>query len=90
MGIEENYQDLANAIIIQAVNDYIRVLKHGSGIRVGPSRILVTKEELDNFFYGNWFMMLTTMDPNVIVKGIESHVAHGGGLRKGWTHKYTE
>lgn len=60
----ENYQDLANAIIVSTCKDY----KQGK----------LSDESFRRFCYGAWFGTLTSISPDVIYKGMkkerEEHV----------------
>lgn len=86
---EDNYYDLANAIIIQAANDYMRVLRRGSGMMIFDctGRYFVDREELERFFYGSWFGVLTTADPDILVNAFKRHAFSGKKLRRAQTHK---
>ena len=61
MNLDENYLDLANAIVIQAVEDYtealrtIRVSKSKKKIEMAKKR----KEECEKFFRTEWFFELS-------------------------------
>ena len=61
MNLDENYLDLANAIVIQAVEDYtesmrtIRVSKSKTKIEMAKKR----KEECEKFFRTEWFFELS-------------------------------
>jgi hypothetical protein len=65
------YQELANAIIVQACEDY----------RILSSKDLVfskslydprcSKKEIEQFFKSQWFMILTDLDPQVILKKLK-------------------
>ena len=57
---------LANAIVEQAVKDYRQALKD---IR-RTSKAVAAREsirELEKFFHSDWFEMLTTIDPDVLI-----------------------
>lgn len=85
---EDNYHDLANAIIIQAANDYMRVLRKGSGMMIDSTgRKFVDRKELEKFFYGSWFGVLTTADPDILVNAFKRHALSGKKLRRAQTHK---
>lgn len=54
----EPYQDLANAIIYTAANDYRVALKcNNKKLRV----------EVESFFYSNWYALLTNVEPDRIL-----------------------
>lgn len=57
------YENLANAIIMQAVKEYRRTRHEG------------TRLELENFFRSEWFKVLTTADGNYIIKMLRKEQA---------------
>ena len=68
---EDNYQALANAIILQAVKDfrpaYRRLLKHPDD-KAAASRV----KEITEFFCSEYFCLLTDLDgPRLLKKIIE-------------------
>lgn len=62
--IDKNYENLANAIVVQAANDY-RSLLGGS-----PPTLEVNIEETENFFKSDWYRMLTKVDGNKLMTTI--------------------
>lgn len=54
---------LANAIIMQAVSDYRRLWNF--------QKTDYAKRELIEFFYSEWFMVLTTIDPDWLIEVLE-------------------
>jgi len=74
--LQENWEDLANAIIISAVKDYAnayrRVLRH-------PDNESVQQEvkELEQFFFGEWYAKLTDIDPHYLLDRIKKEVENG-------------
>lgn len=69
----ECYENLANAIVEQAVKDYIRarrVLKKNKD-SIDAKRI--EKESL-NFFHSNWFNALTDINSDILIKKINEEV----------------
>lgn len=60
--IKTGYENLANAIVAQACDDYRRLQR---GKRV-PDK--VTKEECEKFFLSQWFESLTQVDGKKILK----------------------
>ena len=82
----QNYQELANAIIIQASHDYIvyyRVLKKLKLVntrlndiqkRKLEKKITAAKADLDevrSFFCSEWIKQLTNLDPKSILNKLE-------------------
>ncbi len=63
------WEDLANAIIIRAVDDY----KHALGyLKRHPENEAAQRDadELERFFYGQWFELLTNISPDQILPKI--------------------
>ena len=59
---DKNYEELANAIIIQAVKDYRRTQS--------PQ----VRNEIKRFFKSKWFSMLTNVDGDMLIKKLEREV----------------
>lgn len=59
--IEENYKELANAIILMAVKDYRKALKR---LKRYPDsdKALRTKRECERFFRSEYFEILTNLN----------------------------
>lgn len=57
------YENLANAIILQAVKDY-RQVKNISGYNP-------VKREIKRFIQSHWFGVLTNLDPKLLLQKIE-------------------
>lgn len=62
----EAYENLANAIIVQAMKDYVN-------IRAMRPSIL-------RFFHSDWFKVLTDMPPETIIKICNERVNDGSGI----------
>lgn len=67
------WQDLANAIIIQAAKDYRRALRtlkaypsHGKAQRV--------KTEVEQFFRSDWYAALSRVDGEVLLRRLNAEV----------------
>lgn len=61
----EPYQELANAIIIQAANDYRKALKYDDrGM----------KRDCLRFFRSEWFQILTKIDGEALIEKLKSEV----------------
>ena len=65
------WQDLANAIIIQAAKDYRRALctlkaypSHGKAQRV--------KTEVEQFFHSDWYAALSRVDGEVLLRRLNA------------------
>jgi hypothetical protein len=70
---QEAYEDLANAIIIQAVKDYRKTL---SNLKKSPRCIemIIRRNNLIRFFHSQWFNGLTKLDPETIIKKLDGEV----------------
>ncbi|MDD2267940.1 MAG: hypothetical protein PHY15_00145 [Eubacteriales bacterium] len=64
--MNEMYERLANAIILQAVKDYRKALKR---LKKHPSKgtALHTKQEVEQFFRSDWYTSLTAVDPEMLI-----------------------
>ena len=60
------YEDLANAIIVQAINDYANADKRED--ITDPQQ---TRNEIIAFFRGKWITCLTTVDPEYLLRVAE-------------------
>ena len=69
MDLSRNYEELANAIVMQAVKDYRAALKPESRAAVSMQR------EAERFFRSAWFSELTIIDPKFILEGLKTEVA---------------
>lgn len=70
----EMYLNLANAIIIQAVDDYRRCLKK---LNKKPyhQNALKEKHEIERFFRSEWYSCLTDVNPEKLIKNLNDEVA---------------
>lgn len=71
MGI---YEELANAIILRAVEDYRDALKrlhHFPHDRDSNHM----KAEVERFFRSGWFSTLTSLDPEMLIEKLTSEVS---------------
>lgn len=72
MSVEQGYEALANAIIIQAAKDFKDKCKM---FKKNPKREQeIKKEALYKFFFSEMFEMLTTVDGKIIVEQIQKEV----------------
>ena len=67
----EGYENLANAIILQAVKDYKRAL---GILKYNPRHYeaLKRKREIEKFFRSAWFSDLTEADGEMIMESIKA------------------
>ena len=68
------YEELANAIVLQAVTDYRKVLKL---LKEHPKSIDANrmKKECVNFFNSQWFSALTNLNGKVLLKKLDKEAA---------------
>lgn len=67
------YENLANAIIIQAATDYRKALidlKRNSDYK--PA--IETKAECECFFRSDWFCVLSQVDPEMLISKLKMEV----------------
>ncbi len=71
--MDRNYEELANAIVLQAVKDYREALKK---LKKNPKNLNAecTKIEVELFFCSTWFKELTDIDPGMLVEGLKEEV----------------
>lgn len=67
------YERLANAIVLQAVKDYRNALKR---LKKHPRNetALYTKREVERFFRSDWYTSLTTVDPEMLILKLNEEV----------------
>ena len=77
------YENLANAIVIQAVKDYrdqILWLKAHGPLDEDDEKdadyidAIAEKESIERFFLGGWFSMLTDLDGKVLLEKLKCEV----------------
>ena len=67
----EPWQELGAAIVLQAVKDYIRVLRYlwrGRGSVEDKRKNLSTKMEIERFFRSQWYEALSDIDPERLMR----------------------
>jgi len=67
------YENLANAVILQAVRDYRTALK---ALRMNPRNkaAQTEKESIERFFRSQWYQALTTVDGEMLIKKLNEEV----------------
>ena len=67
------YENLANAVIMQAVRDYRTALK---ALRMNPRNkaAQTEKESIERFFRSQWYQALTTVDGEMLIKKLNEEV----------------
>lgn len=68
-----DYERLANGIVLQAVKDYRRAKKR---LKKHPHNdaALCAIREVERFFLSPWFTVLTSIDPKRLIKELQSEV----------------
>jgi hypothetical protein len=68
------YENLANAIVIQAAEDYMSALKR---LRKNRSNDAAMQEalQLERFFHSGWFGVLTSVDPDFLIRELRKKVS---------------
>ena len=67
------YEDLANAIILQAVKDYrmaLKSLKANSHNRAAQA----DKAEIERFFRSQWYSALTDVNGEMLIRSLQKEV----------------
>ena len=67
------YENLANAIILQAVKDYRMALK---SLKANPRTrtAMAGKDEIERFFRSDWFSVLTSVDGEMLIRSLQMEV----------------
>lgn len=67
------YENLANAIIVQAAKDYVKELKV---LKKHPdyTAALARKKEIERFFHSEWFKQLTKLKGDYLISQLEMAV----------------
>lgn len=66
-------QRLANAIVLQAAKDY-RIILYRLQYDSKDMGAINEKKRIENFFHSSWYELLTDVDADYILKGIENKV----------------
>lgn len=72
--IDEAYQNLANAIIIKAIKDFIRCLKVAKKNNRNKEAAIKEMKEIVEFIKSPWFRTLTSLEPSVLLKKLQQEV----------------
>lgn len=84
IAVSENmagYENLANAIILQAVKDYKRTL-HRLGANPKNRDAMHEKERLERFFHSPWYEALTDLDADRLIEGVQERVLQEAAKRR--------
>jgi hypothetical protein len=68
------YENLANAIVAQAARDYLTALRR---LKKNPENRTAMDEamQLENFFHSGWYGVLTSIDPDYLIRKLREKVA---------------
>lgn len=68
-----NYENLADAIILQAVRDYRMARK---SLKASPRNrtAMADKNEIERFFRSGWFSVLTSVDGEMLIRSLQMEV----------------
>ena len=72
--MDDNYIELANAIILQAVKDYRGALKALKN-RPRSETAKISKQEVERFFRSDWYLQLTSLDPEMLMQKLKEEVS---------------
>ena len=77
---EDPYEQLANAIVIQAADDYRIALKK---IKAHPKDRKAIDEalEIERFFRSSWYSQLTGVDGEYLIKRLQDEVRQSESIR---------
>ena len=67
------YEELANAIVLQAVKDYRKVLRTLSHYPHNRSAHYESRS-IEKFFRSDWFGVLTGIEPEMLIRKLKSEV----------------
>ena len=71
--LQENWEDLANAIVLSAVQDYADAYKRL--IRRPRSKAIRREvEKPEEFFFSDWYAMLTNVDPHYLLDKLQEAI----------------
>lgn len=71
---EDGYQNLANAIVLQAVRDFRRCAKVVKRRGYGSNEAVKEMREIVEFIKSPWFKTLTSIDPDYLLEKLKEEV----------------
>ena len=71
--MNDNYQNLANAIVLLAVNDYKKALKTLS-IYPKDRTVQYQKRQIEQFFLSEYYKLLTSVDGERLIRKLNEDV----------------
>jgi hypothetical protein len=71
--MKDNYENLAKAIVLQAVKDYRKALRT---LFLHPNNRSAQYERrhIEQFFRSGWFGVLTSIDPEMLIAKLKAEV----------------
>ena len=77
---EDPYERLANAIVLQAVDDYRVALKK---IKAHPKNREAISEalEIEKFFRSGWYSILTDVDGEYLIRRLQDEIRQSESIR---------
>lgn len=79
----ENYEELANAIVIRAVEDYRR-LKRKAEKHPDDKLIRDEMRHIERFFKSQWFYALTSINPDRLIRLLNAEQGKVTSERRRW------
>ena len=78
--VEDPYERLANAIVLQAVSDYRVALKK---IKAHPKNREAISEalEIEKFFRSGWYSQLTDVDGEYLIRRLQDEIRQSESIR---------
>ena len=73
MGLERNYEDLVQAIVLRAVKDW-RIAMKRLKKKSNNKDALAMKDETERFFQSQWFYGLTGVDGCAVLRKLQQEV----------------
>lgn len=70
---KDPYENLANAIILLAVDDYLAALEKIQKWS-GDKDAIANKKSLERFFRSQWFVALTSVDAELLIAGLKAKI----------------
>ena len=71
--MNSNYDNLANAIVLQAAKDYRKALRTLS-LNPHNRSAQYERRSIEQFFRSGWFGVLTSIDPEMLITKLKTEV----------------